>query len=61
MHMELAGTALPIPACVGGVMMTMGRAPEKREQLTAERIVTGCSYALGLVSIGAAVITLALV
>jgi hypothetical protein len=37
--------------------MTMGKAPAKREQ----RIVAGCSYALGLVSIGAAVITLALV
>jgi hypothetical protein len=37
--------------------MTMGKAPAKREQ----RIVAGCSYALGLVSIGAALITLALV
>ncbi|WP_158600850.1 hypothetical protein [Teichococcus wenyumeiae] len=41
----------------GGTMMTMGKAPAKRER----QIVAGCSYALGLVSIGAAVITLALV
>lgn len=31
------------------------------EQPTAARIVTSCSYALGLMFIGAAVITLALV
>jgi hypothetical protein len=42
-------------------MMTMGKTPMRHEQRTAERIVAGCSYALGLVSIGAAVITLALV
>jgi hypothetical protein len=38
----------------------MGKAPARYEQRTAERIVAGCSYALGLVSIGAAVITLVL-
>jgi hypothetical protein len=42
-------------------MMTMGKLPTRHEQRTAERIVTGCSYALGLVSIGAAVITFALI
>ncbi|MFC7555231.1 hypothetical protein ACFQU7_31280 [Pseudoroseomonas wenyumeiae] len=45
----------------GGTMMTMGKAPIRPEQRTAERVVATCSYALGLMSIGAAVITLALV
>jgi hypothetical protein len=44
-----------------GKMMTMGKVPTRHEQRTAERIVAGCSYVLGLVSIGAAVITFALV
>jgi hypothetical protein len=42
-------------------MMTMGKATARHEPRPAERIVAGCSYALGLVSIGAAVITLAFV
>jgi hypothetical protein len=39
----------------------MGSAAAKPEQPRLERIVAGCSYALGLVSIGAAVITWAIV
>jgi hypothetical protein len=45
----------------GGTMMTMGKAATRHEQRTAERIVASCSYALGLMSVGAAVITLALI
>jgi hypothetical protein len=62
MHMDPAGMAWPMPSLLyGGTMMTMGKAATRHEQRTAERIVASCSYALGLVSVGAAVITLALI
>lgn len=41
--------------------MRMGKAPVRREQRAIERIVLGCSYVLGWSSIGAALLSWALV
>lgn len=60
--MDLDGWHWPSPAQVqGGVAMRIGKVPVGREQRAMERIVVGCSYALGLSSIGAALLSLALV